>query len=83
MHFHEDSTDVISERSLGQFKDGKKHGRGTYNLANGIKYVGDWVEDTMEGEGVKTWSTGYKYKGTLRRREHERVGRNALFISCH
>jgi hypothetical protein len=47
----------------GQFKDGKKYGRSTYNLANGNKYVGDWVEDSMESEGVYTWSDDDKYEG--------------------
>jgi hypothetical protein len=49
---------ITSWKLYGQFKDGKKHGRGTYNLANGNKYVGDWVEDSIEDEGVYTWFDG-------------------------
>jgi hypothetical protein len=46
----------------GQLKDGEKHGKGTYHFADGIKYVGDWVDGKMMGQGVYTWPSGDRYE---------------------
>ena len=46
----------------GGFKDGKKHGQGTYIFANSKeKYVGEWMEDMMTGEGTFTMREGHVY----------------------
>lgn len=48
----------------GGFKDGKKHGQGTYIFANSKeKYVGEWMEDMMTGEGTFTMREGHVYIG--------------------
>ena len=31
----------------GDWKDGKKHGRGVYRYANGNVYEGDWEDDRI------------------------------------
>ena len=46
----------------GQFKDGKKNGKGTYYFVNGDKYVCDWVEDNRTGQGVLTLPNGDRYE---------------------
>ena len=35
---------------VGNWKDGKMHGQGTYLFINGSKYVGEWKEDHMNGQ---------------------------------
>ncbi len=35
----------------GDFKEGKKNGRGMEKYANGDFYEGDYVQDFMQGEG--------------------------------
>jgi len=44
---------------MGEWKDGKKHGQGTYTLPNGSKYVGEWREN-------KSWNgKEYDKKGNI------------------
>lgn len=48
----------------GEFKQGNKHGKGTYIwAANGNKYEGDWLNAKRHGKGTETWSNGQKYIG--------------------
>ena len=47
----------------GNFKDGLRHGKGTYNFLNGEKYVGDWEYGKMTGKGTLTGADGFKYVG--------------------
>ena len=47
---------------MGQWKDGKAHGKGTKIYANGDKYVGDWVGDKKTGNGVYTWASDGSYE---------------------
>ena len=42
----------------GSFKSGQMHGRGTFVWANGVKYDGEWSEDTAHGKGVQTRADG-------------------------
>jgi len=46
----------------GKMNDGKRNGFGTHTLLNGSKYVGDWKDDKMHGEGIYTVNN-YQYKG--------------------
>ena len=57
---------------VGEFRDGKRNGQGTYTWVNGTKYVGEWKDNKRHGQGTtifangqKTWSYpfGYKYIG--------------------
>lgn len=59
----------------GEFKAGKKHGRGTKAWPNGDRYEGSFVEDFKEGSGTYTWGRGpwegERYEGAfLRDRRH-------------
>lgn len=47
----------------GNFKDGLRHGKGTFISANGEKYVGDWEYGNMTGNGTLTGANGFKYVG--------------------
>ena len=35
----------------GEFKDGLRHGLGTYTYSSGDVYVGEWIEGEMHGTG--------------------------------
>ena len=57
---------------VGEFRDGKRNGQGTYTWVNGTKYVGEWKDNKRHGQGTTifangqgTWSFpfGYKYIG--------------------
>ncbi len=47
---------------MGQFKDGRMNGKGTRYFADGNKYVGDWIDDRITGQGVFTWPNGDRYE---------------------
>ncbi len=48
---------------VGDFLEGKFHGKGVLYLSKGDKYVGHWRENMKEGLGRYTFSTGQTYKG--------------------
>ena len=51
---------------VGEYKDGKKHGKGTYTLENGTKYMGEWKDGKKHGQGTYTLPNGSKYVGEWR-----------------
>jgi hypothetical protein len=46
----------------GEWKNGRKHGKGTMNYADGKKYTGVWVNDEKTGQGVFIWTSGNRYE---------------------
>ena len=48
---------------VGEFKDGKYHGKGTITNAAGDKYIGGWNNGKFFGEGTLTRSNGNKKSG--------------------
>ncbi len=52
----------INEQLLGQFKDDKRNGKGTFYYASGSKYTGDMVNGKFEGQGVYIWADGDRYE---------------------
>jgi hypothetical protein len=51
------------DRYVGEFRNGKRNGQGTYTWANGNRYVGEFVNDKIEGQGTFTFKDGAKYVG--------------------
>ena len=51
---------------VGELKDGKPHGKGTYIWKNGTKYEGEWKDGELHGQGTLTWSSGEKYVGEFK-----------------
>ena len=37
---------------IGEFVNGKKHGKGIYHYSTGGKYKGEWIHDKKHGYGV-------------------------------
>ena len=48
---------------MGQFKEGKQEGKGTFTWANGATYEGDWKDNQRHGRGVYQWGAGDRYEG--------------------
>lgn len=47
----------------GEFKDGKKNGKGCYTFASGSKYDGEYVDNKKQGLGTYNAPDGGKYVG--------------------
>jgi hypothetical protein len=47
---------------VGQFRDGKQHGYGTF-YSNGGKYVGEWRDNLTIGQGTLTFADGSTSSG--------------------
>ena len=56
-------------RYVGQFKDTKPHGYGTFFWKNGDKYFGEWKVGKSHGRGTKIWNDGREYSGTFKNDE--------------
>jgi len=52
---------------VGEWKDGKKHGQGTYTSGKGEgegdKYVGEFKDGKKHGQGILTSYLGFKFEG--------------------
>ena len=48
---------------IGEFKNKKEDGQGTYVWNYGDKYIGEWKDGNMTGQGTYTWPSGNKYIG--------------------
>ena len=47
----------------GQYKEGKKNGKGIFVWFDGSKFEGDFVNNKIEGYGVYEWPDNRKYSG--------------------
>ena len=51
------------ELYVGDFKDGKFHGQGSYTWVNGNVYIGQWKDGAMHGQGTLTFANRDKHVG--------------------
>ena len=59
------------DRYVGEFKDNKYNGQGTYffladNQLNGNKYIGEFKDGNLNGQGTLTFADGDKYLGQFK-----------------
>ena len=54
------------DKYVGEFRNGKEHGQGTYTSANGNKYVGEFKNGERQGHFTVTFANGDKYVGKYR-----------------
>ena len=66
-----------SGKYVGEFKDGKKHGQGTYNFRGGNQYVGEFKDDKRHGQGTYTYAAvGEQYVGEFKDDKQHGQGTN-------
>ena len=51
---------------VGEWKDGKRNGQGTFTSADGNKYVGEFKDDKANGQGTFSWINGNKFVGEFK-----------------
>ena len=51
------------DKYVGEFRDHKYHGQGTYTFSDGDKYVGEFKNGKYHGQGTITYASGDKYVG--------------------
>jgi len=60
-------TYTSGDKYVGQWKDKKRDGQGTYTWGegsnNGDKYVGEYKDDKRDGQGAYTFSDGRVFQG--------------------
>ena len=62
-------TFASGNKYIGEFKDGKRHGQGTFTYAGknaGVKYVGEFKDNKYNGQGTLTSPNGFKYVGEFK-----------------
>ena len=58
---------LTGDKYLGQFKDGKMHGQGTYTYLNGDRYIGYFKNGEEHGDGFfKSTKQGTSYVGQFK-----------------
>ena len=63
----------------GEWKDGERHGHGTYDDNAGSIYIGEWKYDERSGEGIQIYPDGSKYEGQWE--NDQRNGQGILILS--
>jgi len=66
--------DAKGNRYVGQFKDGKRHGYGTYQFANGDRFEGEYLNGKREGYGTYQFKKGDRYVGYFHDGKYHRWG---------
>ena len=62
---------------VGEFRNFKPNGFGTFVWQNGDKYYGEWKDGKSHGNGTKLWNDGRKYLGKFKNDKLE--GEGTLF----
>lgn len=63
---------------VGEVKDGKRHGYGTYTWPNGNKYIGDFYEGKRTGYGLYIWPNGTWYEGEWKDGVRHGIGKTKM-----
>ena len=51
---------------VGEFRNNKPSGYGTFQWSNGDKYFGEWKNGKINGNGTRIWKDGRKYMGDFK-----------------
>ena len=65
---------VNGERYKGSYKNGLKHGHGTWTHPDGDKYQGKFKSGLKRGNGVYTFKNGEEYRGHYKRDKQHGLG---------
>ena len=61
-------------RYEGQFRNGKREGKGIYYYNDGNRYEGDWKNGIKEGKGIYYYNDGNRYEGYWKNDKFKRNG---------
>ena len=61
--YYEEGDDDNEGKYVGEIKNGRPNGQGTFTFLNGTKYVGEFKDGLENGQGTYTWTNGRKYVG--------------------
>jgi hypothetical protein len=61
-------------RYVGDFADGKPHGKGIMYFKNGNKYIGNWIANFREGKGRMVFIEGHEYFGFFKQNQFSGEG---------
>jgi len=67
-------TDSVGNRYVGQFKNGKRHGYGTYHFVSGDSYEGEYAKGLRQGFGTYRFKGGDSYVGYFENGKYDRWG---------
>ena len=56
---------IFGDKYVGEWKDGNKHGQGTYTYADGDKYVGELKDGKRHGRGTLYYLADNQFKGDI------------------
>ncbi|KAA3636424.1 MAG: peptidase C14 caspase catalytic subunit p20 [Bacteroidetes bacterium] len=59
---------------IGDFKNGKLHGKGIFYFSDGNKYLGNWVNQYREGKGRMIFKSGDEYFGEFKKNKFSGEG---------
>lgn len=59
---------------IGDFKNGKLHGKGIFYFSDGNKYLGNWVNQYREGKGRMIFKSGDEYFGEFKKNKFSGKG---------
>lgn len=62
----------------GEFKHGKRHGKGKRVNKDGSCYTGQYEEDQPSGKGIITWGDGETYEGEWKNGKYHGKGKKIL-----
>jgi hypothetical protein len=69
-----DEGEYKGHKYVGEYRDGKRNGQGTYTFPDGRKYVGEYRDGKRNGQGTYTFPDGRKYVGEYRDGKHNGQG---------
>ena len=62
MHYPKNDSNE-RDNYIGEWKNGKKHGKGEFIWSDGYTYKGEWKDDVKDGYGKYFWPDGSTYEG--------------------
>ena len=60
------SMNFPSGKYVGELKDGKRSGQGSFNFANGDLFIGGYKDDKFHGQGTYSFANGGKFDGEFK-----------------
>ena len=63
LNWFENGNEDSDGKYIGEIKNGKPNGQGTYTFPDGKKYEGEFKDGKEHGKGTYTYPDGVKYEG--------------------